>query len=98
MRVQEIAKQWDDDAEVIDVVPAAVSKDELAVQAQSWAARAAALRITNTESCVNASQLLKSIKHLRSGVAKESRVAHTKVGVPSRYRPRASEIAAGAST
>jgi hypothetical protein len=71
MRVQEIAKQWDDDADVIDVVATpAVSKDELAVQAQSWAARAAALRITDAQSCINASQLLKSIKHLRSGVAK----------------------------
>jgi hypothetical protein len=70
MKVHEIAKQWDDDAEVIDVVPATVSKDELAVQANTWAARAAALRITDAESCVNASQLLKSIKHLRSGVAK----------------------------
>jgi len=59
------------DTDDLDVVVAApVSKDELAVQANTWAARAAALVITSRETCIDASQLLKSIKHLRAGVAK----------------------------
>ncbi len=44
------------------------TKDGLAVEAQSWSARARALTITDRESCLNASQLLRSIKGLRSQI------------------------------
>lgn len=58
----------DDDMPEAPLVP--VSKDQLAAEAETWASRAAALRVTDRESCVNASQLLRSIKHLRLGVTK----------------------------
>ena len=45
------------------------SKDTLAHDAQSWAAKAHGLRIVDAGGCVNASQLLKSIKALRAEVA-----------------------------
>lgn len=45
------------------------SKESLAVETQSWASRAAGLRITDRETCTNASLLLRSIKTLRSQVA-----------------------------
>lgn len=47
----------------------AVTKDSLAVDATTWAAKARGLRIADAESCVNASQLLKSIKGLRQEIA-----------------------------
>ena len=50
----------------IQTVPA--TKDGLATEAQSWSARARALTITDRESCVNASHLLRSIKGLRSQI------------------------------
>lgn len=48
------------------MVPA--TKDGLAIEAQSWSARAKALTITDRESCLHASQLLRSIKGLRSQI------------------------------
>jgi len=48
------------------MVPA--TKDGLATEAQSWSARARALSITDRESCLHASQLLRSIKGLRSQI------------------------------
>jgi hypothetical protein len=45
------------------------SKDEIAAEALSWAARARTLVITDAESCTHASQCLRSIKTLRAGVA-----------------------------
>lgn len=46
----------------------APTKDSLQAEAGSWAARAAGLRITDAESCVHASQFLRSIKGLRSEI------------------------------
>src|SRR3954470_9326582 len=46
----------------------ATSKDSLQVEAQSWAGKAAGLRIVDAESCVNASHFLRSIKGLRSDI------------------------------
>ncbi len=48
------------------IVPA--TKDGLATEALSWSARAKALTITDRESCLHASQLLRSIKGLRSQI------------------------------
>lgn len=45
------------------------SKQDLAVESASWADRARGLKIIDAASCVNASQLLKSIKGLRSEIA-----------------------------
>lgn len=50
----------------IQTVPA--TKDGLATEAQSWSARARALTITDRDSCLHASQLLRSIKGLRSQI------------------------------
>lgn len=47
-------------------VPA--TKDGLATEAQSWAARASGLAIVDRESCLHASQFLRSIKGLRSQI------------------------------
>lgn len=49
------------------VVP---TKQELDHEAKSWAARARGLAITDRESCVNASQLLRSVKTLQLQVTK----------------------------
>lgn len=50
------------------IVAAPATKDGLATEAQSWSARARALAITDRESCLNASHLLRSIKGLRSQI------------------------------
>lgn len=44
------------------------SKETLATESQSWASRAKDLQIIDRESCVNASQLLRSVKTLRAQV------------------------------
>lgn len=44
------------------------SKDSLQAEAQTWASKAAGLRISDTESCVNASHFLRSIKGLRADI------------------------------
>jgi hypothetical protein len=49
-----------------DLVP--ISKDTLAAEATSWSSKARTLAITDTASCVNASQFLKSIKGLRADI------------------------------
>lgn len=41
------------------------SKDALAVESRTWADKARGLRIIDTQSCINASQLLRSVKTLR---------------------------------
>ncbi len=46
-----------------------LSKQQLVETSASWAARAQGLVITDRESCVNASHLLKSIKSLRAEIA-----------------------------
>lgn len=69
MRVSELLDSYDDE-DLPEQSLAVRSKDELAAEAQDWASRAKSLKVIDSESCVNASQLLKSIKHLRSGVAK----------------------------
>jgi hypothetical protein len=48
-----------------DLVP---TKDALAAETQSWASRAAGLKVIDRESCLNASHLLRSIKTLRGQV------------------------------
>lgn len=48
----------------------APTKDALQAEAGSWAARAAGLRIADAESCVHASQFLRSIKGLRADIQK----------------------------
>lgn len=50
------------------LVTAPATKDGLAVEAQTWAARARGFAITDRESCLNASQFLRSIKGLRSQI------------------------------
>lgn len=45
------------------------SQQELQVQAQSWADKARGFRISDTDSCRNASYLLRSIKGVRSDIA-----------------------------
>lgn len=52
----------------MDSLTVPASKDSLAVEAQSWSARARALTITDRDSCVNASHLLRSIKGLRGQI------------------------------
>lgn len=52
----------------MDTLAVPATKDGLATEAQSWSARARALTITDRESCLNASQLLRSIKGLRSQI------------------------------
>lgn len=47
---------------------APLTKDSLQVEAQTWSAKAAALVISDAESCVNASHFLRSIKGLRSDI------------------------------
>lgn len=49
---------------------ALISKDALAQESTSWAAKARGLSIVDAESCVNASQLLRGVKALRSEVQK----------------------------
>ncbi len=44
------------------------SKDALQKESQDWASRAQSLQVTDSESCVNASHLLRSVKQLRSQV------------------------------
>lgn len=44
------------------------SKDSLQAEAQTWAGKAAGLRIIDAESCVNASHFLRSIKGLRADI------------------------------
>jgi len=44
------------------------TKDTLATEATTWAAKAGALRIVDRESCVNASHFLRSIKGLRAQI------------------------------
>src|SRR4051812_21581758 len=46
------------------------SKDALAVEATTWAAKARTLRIVDRDSCLNASHLLRSVKTLRLQVQK----------------------------
>lgn len=46
-----------------------LSKQELATESISWAARAKDLRIVDAASCVNASHLLRSVKGLRAEIA-----------------------------
>jgi len=46
----------------------ATTKDALDTEARTWAARARGLQIVDTPSCTNASQLLRSVKTLRSQV------------------------------
>lgn len=48
---------------------AIITKESLAAETSSWASRAAGLKITDRESCTNASLLLRSIKTLRAQVA-----------------------------
>lgn len=52
----------------MDTLTVPATKDGLATEAQSWSARARALTITDRESCLSASQLLRSIKGLRSQI------------------------------
>lgn len=47
----------------------APTKDSLQAEAGSWAAKASALRITDAETCVQASQFLRSIKGLRTDIS-----------------------------
>lgn len=47
---------------------AAPDKHSLSGEAQTWAARATALTITDAESCTNASYLLRSIKGIRADI------------------------------
>ncbi len=44
------------------------SKDALQKESSDWASRAQSLQVTDSESCVNASHLLRSVKQLRSQV------------------------------
>lgn len=44
------------------------SKDALQNESQDWASRAQSLQVTDSESCVNASHLLRSVKQLRAQV------------------------------
>jgi hypothetical protein len=44
------------------------SKEALATETQSWASRAASLKVIDRESCTNASYLLRSVKTLRAQV------------------------------
>lgn len=50
------------------VAVTAPTKDALQAEAGSWAARATGLRIVDAESCLHASQFLRSIKGLRSEI------------------------------
>lgn len=52
------------------VAVTALTKDALQAEAGSWAARASDLRIVDAESCLHASQFLRSIKGLRSEIQK----------------------------
>lgn len=52
----------------MDILTAPATKDGLAIEAQTWSQRARALTITDRESCLNASHLLRSIKGLRSQI------------------------------
>lgn len=52
----------------MEILTTPATKDTLAVEAQSWAARARGLSITDRESCVNASTFLRSIKGLRAQI------------------------------
>lgn len=52
--------------DTISIGPA--TKDSLALEATSWASRARGLAITDRESCLHASQFLRSIKGLRSQI------------------------------
>ncbi len=47
---------------------APLSKQSLAVDAQSWSERATALHITDAQSCTNATFLLRSVKGVRSDI------------------------------
>jgi hypothetical protein len=53
----------------MDTTTLVPTKEALATETQSWASRAAGLKIVDRESCTNASLLLRSIKSLRSQVA-----------------------------
>lgn len=52
----------------MDTLTTPATKDTLATEAQSWSSRARALTITDRESCLHASQLLRSIKGLRAQI------------------------------
>lgn len=54
------------DMDTVSIVPA--TKDDLAIEAQSWGARARGLAIIDRESCLHASQFLRSIKGLRAQI------------------------------
>ena len=52
----------------MDILTVPATKDGLATEATTWAARARGLAITDRESCVNASTFLRSVKGLRSQI------------------------------
>ncbi len=52
----------------MDTLTTPATKDGLATEAQSWAVRARSLTIIDRDSCLQASQLLRSIKGLRSQI------------------------------
>jgi len=51
------------------VIVTALTKQDLATEAESWSARAQGLQIADAESCKNAGLLLRSIKGLRTDLA-----------------------------